>query len=149
MALFEKIANTGQNVAQNAKNYVEISKINNEISVIDEEIRNRFVALGRAYYEEHRHDPDCRWRANVERIMAAYEEVARKQEQIKRISGQDTCPHCQAKIAYGSAFCSVCGQKIGTQVSSEQSASNESVCPTCGYSTEAGGKFCMKCGTKL
>lgn len=149
MALFEKIANTGQNVAQNAKNYVEISKINNEITVIEEEIRNRILALGRAYYEAYRHDPECRWRANIERVTAAYEEIARKQEQIKMISGQDACPHCQAKIAYGSVFCSICGQKIETKIPPAQSAPSASVCSACGYSTEAGGKFCMKCGTKL
>ncbi len=49
----------------------------------------------------------------------------------------ETCEHCGARSAAGSAFCDNCGEPL------------RSTCPSCKHPNATAAKYCAACGTPL
>ena len=152
MAFFEqlgkKIADAGQGVAQQTKNFTDVAKLNSTISEKEKKINQLYTAIGQAIYAAHKDDADFEAAQSIGEINTLLDEIAQCREKINEIKGITKCPGCGADVPRGSAFCSSCGTAI-PHVEPEPAASSARVCPGCGAEVSEDSLFCNSCGRKL
>ena len=108
MAFFEQLGktltNAGQGVAQQTKNFTEITRLNGVISDKEKQIEQLYTIIGKAYYEAHKNDAFAESGDSIQRINDLLAEIARHKEEIKQIKGVTPCPACGAEVPASSAF---------------------------------------------
>ena len=157
MAFFEqlgkRITDAGQGVAQQTKNFADVTRLNGAISDKEKKIAQLYEALGRTCYERHRDNPAPEYQELVGEISGLFDEIARHREEIKQIKGIVKCPNCGADVPRQAAFCNACGTKMAPETPppapGASPADGARVCPACGAPCPEGNLFCTKCGTKL
>lgn len=154
MAFFEQIGkrltDAGQGVAQQTKNFTDVTRLNGMISEKERKISQLYSSLGQSYYEAHKSDSEADERRKIEEINTLFAEIAQCRESIKQIKGVVKCPNCGAEVALTAAFCNACGAKISHGAETEQTAADRTqICPNCHAPVESGNIFCNHCGTKL
>ena len=150
MAFFEqlgrRITDAGQGVAQQTKNFADVTRLNSTISDKEKHIAHLYEVLGQAYYEGHRDAPAPEYRKTVEEISGLFAEIAQHREEIKQIKGIVKCPGCGADVPLQAAFCNACGTRMAPQVPAPEDGVP---CPACGAVSPKGNRFCTHCGAKL
>ena len=153
MAFFEqigkKISNAGQSVAQQTKNFADVSQLNSAISEKEKKISRLFLNLGEMYYEIHKDDLESDHYEVIAEISRLYSEIEQDQEKIKKIKGVVKCPQCGADVLIDAAFCSSCGAKIGKNIVKEDHKESYRFCPVCHSVIDSDDSFCNHCGTKI
>ncbi len=154
MAFFEqlgkKIADAGQGVAQQTKNFTDVAKLNGTISEKEKKINQLYSAIGQAVYAKHKDDADFEAAQSIGEINALLEEIAQCREKINEIKGITKCPGCGTEVPRDAAFCSSCGTAIPhVEPAPEPAADTARKCPGCGAEVSADSLFCNSCGTKL
>lgn len=98
MAFFEqlgkRITDAGQGVAQQTKNFADITRLNSAVSDKERKIAQLYQSIGQSYYEQHSGDAEPQLQPAVEEIKALFAEIAQHKEEIKQIKGIVKCPHC-------------------------------------------------------
>ena len=150
MAFFEQIgkrlADAGQGVAQQTKNFADVTRLNSEISEKERKITQLYQTIGQTYYQNHSQAPEPEYRQAVEEIRALLTEIAQHQEEIKQIKGIVKCPGCGADVPLQAVFCNACGARMA----SRSPAPGDGVpCPACGALSPRGNRYCTHCGVKL
>ena len=102
----------GQGVAQQTKNFADVTRLNSEISDKEKKINQLYQAIGRTYYEQHSDAPAPEHEKEVHEISTLFAEIAQNREEIKQIKGIVKCPSCGADVPLQAAFCSACGAKM-------------------------------------
>lgn len=171
MAFFEelgkKITQTSQGVVQKTKDTAEVLRLNSIISDEEKGINALYNQIGKKYFELHGDSAEEAFVSLVEEIKNAKNRVNEYSEQVKKLKGVVSCPHCGADVQYGMMFCSTCGSRmevptVEAQVpvepipTEQTSAPSQMVvpapayrfCTTCGMKLEEGCAFCTNCGTK-
>lgn len=154
MAFFEqlgkKLSDAGQGVAQQTKNFADVTRLNSAISDKEKHITQLYQSIGRAYYQSHKDDRAAEFLAETEQIKKLQEEINQHQEEIKQIKGIVKCPCCGADVPFQAAFCNSCGTKIAPSAPPAQPpAKGMRLCPSCGGAMGKENLFCTHCGTKL
>lgn len=155
MAFFEqlgkKLTDAGQGVAQQTKNFADVTRLNSEISDKEKRITQLYQAIGQAYYERHSGAPAPEHEQEVGEITALFAEIARRREEIKQIKGIVKCPSCGADVPLQAAFCNACGARMErtTPPQAPVQTENMKVCPACGAASPKENRFCTKCGAKF
>lgn len=157
MSFFEqlgkRLSDAGQGVAQQTKNFADVTRLNGVISGKEKQIIQLYGAIGQAYYQRHRDDPAAEELEQIQAINALLREIDQCREEIKQIKGVAKCPSCGADVPLHSAFCSACGAKLPEQQPPEQTAEPTPaagpVCPNCHAPLEEGAKFCIHCGARM
>lgn len=151
MAFFDeigrKVSAGGQQAVKQGKALAEIARLNAQISDLEKSISQRYLELGKMYYEAHKEDDNAEQKELIETINGAFATVRQCKEQIIRLKGTAQCPKCGAEIVGGAAFCSVCGEKIPAR--NEARAEEVVYCKNCGKAMQKGQKFCTGCGQPL
>lgn len=152
MAFFDevgkKLTKAGQGVAQSTKNVATVAKLNSAISDEEKNINRQLLAIGQAYFDLHKDNPEEAMAEAVGSIIRSQEQIARCKEQVRQIKGMVNCPNCGAEVAYSAAFCNACGHPM-PQHASQPAAGNGSVCSKCGARLGPTQKFCTTCGTPV
>lgn len=116
MAFFEQIGkrltDAGQNVAQQTKDFADVTKLNNAISEKEKKISQIFLLIGQSYYERHKNDSNAEELDKISEVNSLYSDIFKNREQIKQIKGIAKCPKCGADLPLNAAFCNICGAKI-------------------------------------
>lgn len=150
MAFFEqlgkRLADAGQGVAQQTKNFADVTRLNSEISDRERKITQLYQTIGQAYYQSHSASPEPEFQQEVEEIRTLLAEIAQHQEEIKQIKGVVKCPSCGADVPLRAAFCNSCGTRMTPEASP---AEGGRVCPVCGAAVAEGNQFCTHCGSRL
>lgn len=150
MAFFEelgkKLSDAGQSVAQQTKNFADVTQLNSAINDAEKKIAQFKNELGQLYYEAHKNDASAEGANIIAQINALYGEIQTTKEKINDIKGIVKCEKCGAEVPTGSAFCSSCGNKMEVPV---VTAPSGNVCPKCGTVVAEGNAFCSNCGTKI
>lgn len=153
MALFEQIGkrlvDAGQGVAQQTKNFADVTRLNSEISEKERKITQLYQTIGQTYYQNHSQAPEPEYRQTVEEIQALLAEIAQYQEEIKQIKGIVKCPSCGADVPLRAAFCNSCGARMTPEAPPAPPEEGSRVCSVCGAAVAEGNQFCTHCGTRL
>lgn len=152
MAFFEqlgkKLSDAGQNVAQQTKNFADVTQLNSVISEAERKITQLKTELGQFYYENHKNDTDVEGANYITAINALKVEIQETRDKINVIKGVVKCEKCGAEIPSGSLFCNSCGNKVEVPVISAAAPAGR-VCPNCNSVVAEGNAFCNNCGTKM
>lgn len=138
------LTNAGRKVSQKMKNSSDASKLMSEINAENKSIQGNLMAIGKLYYDICRDNPDEQFREMVESITHSEQRIAELQESIKIIRAREpelvsvpeqtivppvkpsamVCMGCGNTYPDGTAFCSVCGQKLVAQYQSAAAAAS-------------------------
>lgn len=155
--LRDKLATTGKDVSEKAKEAAAVAKLKTQISVEESKLRSLYVDLGKAYYEN---PEDENIEAFKDSITAVKEVIAGYEAELAERKGLKTCSNCGATMAKEVLFCSKCGAKNEipeepapeAEEPVEETAAKEpekKVCPVCEAEVSEDMAFCEVCGTKL
>lgn len=131
MAFFEKlgkkIGDAAEAAGDKAKDFAEITKLNNSISAEKKEIDRLIVELGKWAFEAEKSNPESPVAIQCSKILESKKNIESFQEKIEEIkSGPDleapvpevenleivTCKNCGAIVPEGSKFCPECGTPV-------------------------------------
>ena len=153
MDFFEKIgrrlSDAGQNVAQQTRDFSDVTKLNSAISDREKRISQMFLQLGQSYYERHKSDEQAEELDIIEQINALYSEISVNQEKIRQIKNVVKCEKCGADLPPKASFCNVCGVKVNQAPPVSTNVETGRVCPVCHAVIGADNLFCVHCGAKL
>lgn len=150
MSLFgeigKQLTDLGQKATVSTENFVEMNRLTNLISSLQQQIPQYYAELGKAYYELFSNGSGVpQLQQYVDAIQSVYADIDDYQSMMLKVKGIEQCPSCGAEIAVGSSFCSNCGAKIVH----EEIQSAARTCPQCGAAVGESDLFCMVCGSKL
>jgi len=106
--LSESITNTTRDLGKMAQNAGDMTKLQYDKKVKENELLKLYEKLGRKYYEEHK-DEDSE---DIKEITAVTLRIKEISDNIMALKGGVACPKCNALVKAGSKFCSACGEKI-------------------------------------
>ena len=153
MAFFEQIGkrltDVGQNVAQQTKDFADVTRLNSVISEKEKEISQLFLLIGKSYYERYKNSKNAEELDKIRQINALYAEIIANREKIKQIKGVAKCGNCGADVPSNASFCNVCGAKVNRVGAAEADTGAERLCPVCHATAEIDSLFCNHCGAKL
>lgn len=146
-----KLSNFGNDVSNKTKNMVEMNNLNSQLKSCEDQLKNYYCEIGRAYYEsadQSKLDPIMRGRfAKVDEANEAIEHI---NNAIKKTKGAVPCPSCGSLMASDTLFCSACGSRLDGVLDDEVAEIPEKFkCSQCGQIMKAGATFCVGCGAKL
>ena len=153
--LRDKLATTGKDVSDKAKETAAIAKLKTQISLEESKLKGLYADLGRAYYEN---PEDENIEAYKDSIAAVKELVAGYEKELADMKGLKTCSNCGATMAKEVLFCSKCGAKNEVpeepaeepvEEAAAEEAPKKRVCPVCEAEVTDDMAFCEVCGTKL
>lgn len=143
------ISRFAQNAATKGKEVAEVTRINMEISNIEQSIKKNHQDLG-AYISEHPElvNPEDETVAGLlQTIAESKEQMAKLNQNLLDVRNVNICASCGAEVARTSKFCGKCGAPMDRSILETPQAAN--VCPDCGEPLEEGMAFCANCGKKL
>lgn len=153
MAFFEQIGkrltDAGQNVAQQTKDFADVTKLNNAISEKEKKISQIFSLIGQSYYERHKNDSYAEELDKISEVNSLYSDIFKNREQIKQIKGIVKCPKCGADLPLNAAFCNICGAKIEKGDIENEKNNLQRHCPICQSIVNDDDLFCNNCGAKI
>ena len=182
--LSANLTNATRTVQQNLKNSTDASKLMSQITAENKSIQENLNAIGKLYYDICKDEPDEAFRPMVEAIIKSEQRITELQDSIKIIRAREpelvpvpnennaempeppktstmVCTGCGNTYPEGTAFCSVCGQKLVPQyqdtVPSAQTAPEEMPQPEKIINPEVvtetaepeTSQFCPYCGKKI
>lgn len=118
MALFNnlgrKIEGIAQNAAKKSGEMVELKKINTNINIEEESIKNLYGEIGKYCFEKFGNctESDETIRELCQKIKIHQENIRFYKERINTIKNIVVCPVCDNKMEIDSVFCNKCGAKI-------------------------------------
>ncbi len=148
----KRITDAGQGVAQQTKNFADVTRLNSAISDKEKRISQLYQSIGKTYYERHSDDAESEQQQAVDEIKGLLAEIAQHKEEIKQIKGIVKCPNCGGDVPSQAAFCNACGFKMAQDIPTPEAqapAGETRVCPVCGAVSSKSNLFCTNCGSKF
>ncbi|MGI6173602.1 MAG: zinc-ribbon domain-containing protein [Christensenellales bacterium] len=107
------LSDTAKSVTQKAAEAAELSKMNGQLSDINQEIERLYGQVGKAYYtargsKESFETAD----AFCERIDSLRAELSQMQRAIDKKRNRNRCAKCGATLTANAKFCVECGTKV-------------------------------------
>lgn len=119
MDIFEKIGDTlvqvGKDVSQKATDLSGIAKLKLDIRTKENFIKDQYLALGKACYQEHREkleDEEVRF-AQIDEALDA---IRKMELAILELKKARKCPQCGNEATDTAEYCSFCGAKLAVVV---------------------------------
>ena len=134
------LTNESRKLSQKVKNSTDASKLMSEITAENKNIQENLTAIGKLYYDVYREEPEEAFREMVDAITKSEQRITELQESIRIIRAREpelvpvpedvpaparttaqakpsamVCMGCGNTYPGGTAFCSVCGQKLVPQ----------------------------------
>ncbi len=110
--LGSKITKGGQAVSSGVKYAADLAKLNAGISSQKKKINELYAAVGEKYVELHAREPEEALAAYIDDIAECKREMARLNDEIKKVKGVAICPYCESEIVSESRFCNICGKEL-------------------------------------
>lgn len=165
MGLLDSMQGMMSSATSSASRGVELARLNARTKEINQERVRLASQLGAALYEQIKEQPEigkgfeqlCRSIAELdkEREEISQQIAQLEQESKARAEAKQAyvCPNCKSVFSTGDVFCSGCGQKVETLLSSMNATgsttSGGSICVNCGHAVDVEDVYCMTCGAKL
>lgn len=120
-----------------------IQQLNDRINELRQELTERLVVLGQAYYEIYSDGSgvlSLRDKTNAVKLIC--EEIMRCEDLISQSAEIERCQNCHAELIAGADFCIHCGTKVVRRTPQPS-------CPKCGATAGTEDLFCITCGADL
>lgn len=142
-----KITDVSAGATQQAKNSVDIVKLNGIISSEKQKLSAYYQQIGEAYYAANCENPPTDYAEMFETVNASLRTIQSSQKRIEELKGIKQCPECGAQISVGTQFCPSCGKPVKNE---ETVVADDSItCSNCGNKVNSGARFCNKCGSPI
>lgn len=131
--LGEKSSEVANTLGKKSEEMVTITKLKMKINKLEGNIERKKMELGDLVYSLYIKNIDDKNDIIVicEEIKEIEEEIQQSKEKINAITPKPkTCPNCGAEVSNNVNFCSQCGTKITSAVSSSSTEKPNSCCPT-------------------
>ena len=110
--LKEKLTSASKEVSQKVNDTVATTKLQSQINGKEGEIKEAFLAIGKAAFEKFKDDENSEFFAKIKEITGLQDEIAGLKDQIDEIKGIVRCPVCGEAVEKGAQFCPKCGAKM-------------------------------------
>ena len=143
------VSRFAQSAVSKSKEVAEITRINVEISNIEQKIKKIHQELG-AYITAHPELIQAGDETTTDLLKKVAEygsELSKQQQVLMDIRNVNICDACGAEVSRTSKFCGKCGAPMDRSVLETPEVTN--TCPDCGSPLEEGMLFCANCGKKL
>lgn len=98
MSIFDQIIGLGQKATASTESFVEINRLNNSISSLQQQLPQHYAELGKAYYELFSNDGGIpQLQQYVDAIQSVYADIGDYQNMILKVKGIEQCPSCGAE----------------------------------------------------
>lgn len=116
------MANFFDNVGQKAKGFTETTKLNGELSKLQQQRQQMFAQLGQMYYEHKKNDsaPEPDYTPMISAIDNVNANTRAIEERIATIKGGTVCQKCSGIVPQGNKFCPHCGAEMPVMVQPAQ-----------------------------
>lgn len=116
MDFFDKLSDTlvtaTKEVGQKAKGMTDLAKLQYDKKCREDELKQKFEALGRKYYQQKQAEKPEEDAEDFEDIEMTIRQINDLNEEILAAKGAKSCPKCGAKVPDHASFCSSCGTKL-------------------------------------
>jgi len=113
--LSKKLNMVSQEVASQTTAFAEQTRINAKISDEERQISAYFTQLGKAYFDDHKNDPNPEYSNIITDIKDAMHRIDIYKADIRRAKGLVKCPQCGADVSVNVPYCSYCGGQLPKQ----------------------------------
>jgi rubrerythrin len=125
MGLFDSVKNIAGSVGDtvskgartgtdNLKKMAEKSKIKREISMIEHDINNSYIEIGKKYFEAIKNAPAEEYLFDVENILTKNQQLEEAKKSLMELEDKYSCPECGGSVTKDQKFCDKCGHKLET-----------------------------------
>lgn len=145
----ENVSRMAQNAMVKSKEMAEITRLNVEISNLEQKLRENYSKLGKYVIDNPAllvGSEDETVTQICQAVAEVKEKLAQGQQQILDIRNVNICSNCGAEVNRTSKFCDRCGTAMD-RLALQQS--EQFVCPGCGEPIDSDAVFCGNCGAKL
>jgi RNA polymerase subunit RPABC4/transcription elongation factor Spt4 len=138
MNLIQRIREGANRATEKAQHVVEISKLNSQITAIQQEMDVHFLRMGQIFYEGYRASDMSMAETEMTQLSTAcdelQDEIDEMRSKIAELKNAHLCT-CGAVVPLDSNFCPKCGRKLnGEPAASKQVAAVREEAPTSVYS---------------
>ncbi|MHB0882688.1 zinc-ribbon domain-containing protein [Paenibacillus sp. SEL1] len=138
MKLIQRIKEGANRATEKAQHAVEISKINSQITTIQQEMDVHFLRMGQIFYEGYRASDMSVAETEMTQLSTAcdelQDEIDELRSRIAELKNAHLCT-CGAVVPLDANFCPKCGRKLNEgQAASKQVAAVREEVPTNAYS---------------
>ncbi|MCR5416081.1 MAG: zinc ribbon domain-containing protein [Pseudobutyrivibrio sp.] len=106
--LTEGIANTTRDIGKMAQNAGDLTKLQYDKKVKEQELQKLYENLGKKFYNSHKDEDDD----EIKEITACILRIKEYTNDIMELKGGKACTRCGALVKAGDKYCSACGEKI-------------------------------------
>lgn len=105
----EKLTTAGKDVARKTKELADTAKLNMQISNEEDNIKSKYIEIGKLYYELFSSSPDEKFAGFCNSISESKNKIDTLKVQILEIKGVKKCSNCGTEIDFTATFCCSCG----------------------------------------
>lgn len=146
--LGKTLSQTGQNVANKAKEMSEVASLKSQINAEQKNISECYSKIGEQYYEAHKDDVSSEFAELMDSIKASLAKIASLNEEIRKTKNIKLCPSCGAECESTVKFCASCGTKLPEPEPVEVTpAAGKKFCVSCNAEISSDANFCVNCGS--
>jgi len=127
--------------------FFSTSKFSGAISEEERNINDKFLQIGKLYFEKHADDADGEFAEMISSIKVSKSKVIEYKAQIQEIKRVNRCEKCGAEVSANAVFCDICGAAIPKAEPVAAVADKNIRCSNCGAVIPNGSAFCTACGT--
>lgn len=117
----------GKGVSKKASEVSAVAKANLKVVNEERDLQDMFRQLGQEFLENYPEQATELFGDIVGRIEKKQRQLEQDREELARLKGQKTCPHCGEMISVNANYCEKCGQStiIVEQLDKEEDFSKE------------------------
>jgi len=139
----KKISQSASDSAKKTRIFMEVSKLNSQITDEQKTIASFNTQIGEKYYALFGTNPQEEFAQLCEYITASNQKIASIEAEIKRVRNVRVCPKCGAECDASLLFCGSCGEALP-----KVETDGKKFCENCGKQLSATATFCNECGTR-
>jgi ribosomal protein L37AE/L43A len=108
----ESVSKGARTGTDNLKKMTEKSKIKREIAMLEADINNSYIEIGKKFFETISRAPSEEYAFDVENIISKTQQLDDAKKSLMDLEDKHSCPSCGATVTKEQKFCDKCGYKL-------------------------------------